>query len=144
MSRSGTLADDLDLAAVVQREGAVGDGLELDSGERAARRDDLLRVSLTASVDHELADDILSVGPDDSDGGDLTADRANRGGDETERLGLVGGRAANRLAVADARLSWHGSPQRGVFAEALPRAAARPSRTRPKRARPTKASKQCR
>src|SRR5687768_262 len=94
------LALDLDLAAEVHEEGAIGHVHDLHAFDGAQPLDDLLAVPLVAGLERQVARDRGLADGDDVDGADVAAALADRRGDLAEHAGLVPDLEPDRETVA--------------------------------------------
>ena len=102
----GDAAIDLDLAAQVHEEGAVGDVHHGDALDAAEALGDALAVRLVAGLEGDVAGH-LAPRLDDVDAADVAALRADGGGDLPEHAGRVDDADANGEAVAGYRRIAH-------------------------------------
>ena len=96
---SGCLRTDLELAADVQLERAVGPVDDLGALDAADGLDDAALVRLVARVDREVAQDVVAVGLDEHDVADRAAGLADRGRDAAEHARAVVDPHAQREGV---------------------------------------------
>ena len=138
----------LDLAALVHAEGAVERGQHLHAVEPPGGGHDRVGVLLVGGVHHQLADHRPVARPHQVDRADVAADRADRGRELAERVGLA---RVHLDAEGDAVLGARGDGHRcslravrergaSIASASGPRSILRPCPTPPLRPRPGRSS----